>query len=71
MDTAFYYGGTAVSGYEWNDEYYYLISIPISSCIMCEFYDYQGTKFEWTPDKINDFQKNAKKVKIVWERKLI
>ncbi len=71
MDTARYSAGTVVSAYEWNNEYYYLISIPISSCMMCEFYDYQGKKFVWTPANINDFQKNAKKVKIVWERKLM
>lgn len=71
MATAFDYVGTVVSAYEWNKEYYYLISIPISSCGMCEFYNYEGKKVEWTQDRIDDFQNNAKKVKIVWERKLI
>lgn len=51
--------------------YYFRFDESISSCMMCEFYDYQGKKFVWTPANINDFQKNAKKVKIVWERKLM
>jgi hypothetical protein len=71
METADYYMGTTVYAYEWNNEYYYLISIPISSCIMCEFYNYQGVKIEWTQDKIDDFQKNGKRIKVVWQRDLI
>ncbi len=71
METAPYYMGTTVYAYEWNNEYYYLISIPISSCIMCEFYNYQGVKVVWTQDKIDDFQKNAKRIKIIWQRDII
>jgi hypothetical protein len=70
MESADYYIGTTVYAYEWNNEYYYLISIPISSCIMCDFYNYQGVKFEWTQDKIDDFQKNAKRIKVVWQRSM-
>jgi hypothetical protein len=71
METADYYAGTTIYAYEWNNEYYYLISIPLSSCIMCDFYNYQGVKFEWTQDKIDDFPKNAKRIKIVWQRDII
>ncbi len=71
METVEYYAGTTVSAYEWNKEYYYLISPPLSSCIMCEFYTYNGLKFEWTPDKSADFQKNAKMIKIVWQRGIV
>jgi hypothetical protein len=68
METPAYYVGTVVYAYEWNKDYYYLISIGLSSCAMCEFYDYQGVKVEWTNDKIADFQKNSKRLKVVWER---
>jgi hypothetical protein len=68
METGDYYVGTIVYAYEWNNEYYYLISIPFSSCIMCEFYSYQGVKFVWTYDKSDDFQKNGHRIKVVWER---
>jgi hypothetical protein len=71
METASYYMGTNIYAYEWNNEYYYLISIPLSSCIMCEFYNYQGVKFVWTQDTIDDFQKNAKRIKVVWQRDFI
>ena len=71
METADYYAGTTIYAYEWNNEYYYLISIPLSSCIMCDFYNYKGVKFEWTQDKIDDFPKNAKRIKIVWQRDII
>ena len=71
METPAEYAGTVVYAYEWNNEYYYLISLPLSSCVMCEFYNYQGVKVEWTQEKIDDFQKNAKRIKVVWQRDII
>ena len=68
METPNYYVGTTISGYEWNKEYYYLVSIPLSSCAMCEFYNYQGSLVEWTNEKSADFQINGKKVKTIWKR---
>lgn len=68
METLPYYAGTTVYAYKWDREYYYLISIPLSSCMMCEFYNYQGEKINWSEDKIADFQKNSKRLNIVWER---
>ena len=71
MDTVDYYFGTAVYLYEWQNAFYYYISIPLSSCMMCEFYNYDGVKFSWTQDKSEDFQKNAMRKKIVWQRNRI
>ena len=68
MDTADYYFGTEIYLNEWHGDFYYWISIPISSCMMCEFYTYQGDKHVWTDDNIIDFQKNAIKRKVVWRR---
>ena len=68
METANYYAGTTVYAYEWNNEYYYLISIGLSSCAMCEFYNYEGEKITWTEEKIDEFQKNGIRIKVVWER---
>ena len=68
METPVEFAGTVIYAYEWNKEYYYLISIGLSSCAMCEFYNYQGVKVEWTQEKIDDFQKNGKIIKVVWER---
>jgi len=68
METADYYEGTIVYAYEWNNDYYYLISIGLSSCVMCEFYNYQGAKVEWTQEKIDDFHKNGNRIKVVWAR---
>ena len=68
METSADYAGTIVYGYEWNSDYYYLISIASSSCAMCEFYSYQGVKVDWADDKVADFQKNGKEIKVVWQR---
>lgn len=69
MDTSMYYKGTVVTMYKWTNEYFYLFSIPLSSCIMCDFYNYLGDKYLWSDDKLSDFQKNAIKIKIVWSEK--
>jgi len=68
MESADYYYGAKVYLYEWNNDYFYWIFIPLSSCWMCEFYDYKGVKPAWTQSLIDDFQKNARQVKIIWER---
>jgi hypothetical protein len=39
--------------------------------MMCEFYNYQGVKQVWTQNNIDDFQKNAIKKKVVWQRDII
>ena len=68
MDTAASYEGTLVTLYKWDNNFYYLIANPLYNCMFCEFYNYQGIRYEWTTDKIDDFQKNAKKIKAVWSR---
>ena len=71
METPVQFAGTIVYAYRWNHGYYYFIQIPLSNCGMCEFYNYQGTKFVWNDEKLGDFQKNAKMIKVVWHRDLI
>jgi hypothetical protein len=71
MDTSAFYAMAVVYAYEWDNEYYYLISNGLSSCAMCEFYNYQGEKVAWTDEKIADFQKNAKRIKVVWKGSFI
>jgi hypothetical protein len=71
MDTSAFYAVAIVYAYEWNREYYYLISNGLSSCAMCDFYNYQGEKVAWTDEKIADFQKNAKRIKVVWQGSFI
>jgi predicted nucleic-acid-binding Zn-ribbon protein len=71
METPAQYSGTTVFAYKWDKNNYYFIQIPLSNCGMCEFYDYQGVKIVWTSDKIDDFQKNARMIKIVWQRDMV
>jgi hypothetical protein len=68
MKTPDYYFGTSVYAYKWNREYFYLISIPLSSCMMCEFYNYSGNKVVWTEKNTLDFQKNGERIREVWHR---
>ena len=68
MESADYYFGTTIYLYEWQNAFHYWISIPISSCMMCEFYNYKGDKQVWTQSNSDDFQKNARRIKIIWQR---
>lgn len=60
--------GIVIYAYRWNEEYYYYISNPISSCMYCEIYDYTGTKVTWTNDEFEDFITNGKRIKAVWQK---
>jgi len=68
MESDDFYYGAKVYLYEWNNASYYWIFVPLSSCMMCEFYDYNGDKLAWTQTLVDDFQKNARQVRIIWER---
>lgn len=60
--------GTTVYAYHWKGTYFYHIMNPISSCALCEFYSYSGTLYQFEPDDYDDFNENAKMVKVVWEK---
>jgi hypothetical protein len=70
METAANYEGTAVSLYNWDNNFYYLIANPLANSIFTELYDYQGNTYAWTTDKYDDFLKNGKKIKVIWSRPL-
>jgi len=59
--------GSAVYEYKWNGSVYYNFVNPVSSCAFCEFYDYNGNKYEWSAENFDDFNKNAIMVGTVWE----
>ena len=60
--------GIVIYAYKWNQEYYYYVSNPISSCVYCEVYDYSGIKITFNDDEFQDFITNAKRIKTVWEK---
>jgi hypothetical protein len=60
--------GYVIWGYKWNEEYYYVVYNLISSCLYCETYDYSGTRVTWNDDEFEDFLKNGKQIKTVWEK---
>jgi hypothetical protein len=60
--------GIVVYAYKWKEDYYYNISNPISSCMFCELYDFQGDKQTWTDDVFSDFASNSRLIKAVWRK---
>lgn len=63
------YGGIKIDVFIWKDEYYYHILNPISSCLFCEFYTYQGEKIVWQVGMQNDFFKNGRFLGCIWKHK--
>lgn len=61
--------GTEVIAYQWMDGYYYHIMNPVSSCLLCDVYDYSGNKIVWTDEDFIDFHTHGKMVKVVWRKK--
>jgi hypothetical protein len=63
-----YYSGTKVFRYEWNKQYVYHFSIPLSSCVYCELYDQEGRKIQFTDNAMtSDFEQNKINKVLVWD----
>jgi hypothetical protein len=63
-----YYSGTKVFRYEWNEQYIYHFSIPLSSCVYCEVYDQNGRKIQFTDNAMkSDFEQNKINKVLLWD----
>lgn len=60
--------GIVIYAFKWNEEYYYYVSNPISSCMYCEIYNYAGVKITLKDDEFLDFTTNGKRIKAVWQK---
>lgn len=68
MSTNKDYGGTVVYRYEWKKNYVFHITIPISSCAMCDIYDNSGNKINFSENgKLQDYLDNRTSPVLVWE----
>lgn len=68
MSTNKDYGGTVVYRYEWKKNYVFHITIPISSCAMCDIYDNSGNKINFSENgKLQDYLDNRTLPVLVWE----
>jgi hypothetical protein len=60
--------GISIYAYKWNEKYYYHVQNPISSCLFCEIYNYDGERVTFTDDEFSDFANNGKRIRAVWEK---
>ena len=60
------FGGTTVYRYEWKGDYVFDITIPISSCGLCEVYDDRGNKIDWVKSSVQDYLDNRTSPVRVW-----
>jgi hypothetical protein len=63
-----YYAGTKLYRHEWKNNYYYHLFIPGYSCMFCKVYDDKGIKIQWENESIEDYLKNRKNEKIIWQQ---
>jgi hypothetical protein len=45
-----YYHMAEVNRYKWNNDFIFQFDIPVSSCLLCEVYYYNGTKVNFAND---------------------
>jgi len=63
-----YYFGTEVFRYKWNDNFLFEIHIPLSSCVLCELYYYNGVKTNFTDEKtVQNYLNNRTDKVLVWK----
>lgn len=60
------YFGTVITRYEWKDKYYFDVSVPSSSCYMCEVYNQYGELMVWNESSAIEFTNNRRNGIIVW-----
>jgi len=66
-----YYAGSVILRYKWEGDFYYLLEIPLSSCVLCELYDYKGTKPGVKEDEIDDFLITRSNETLIWADPLV
>lgn len=67
MSTHKEFGGTTIYRYEWKKNYVFDITIPISSCALCDIYDNTGNKINFSENgKLQDYLDNRTSPVLVW-----
>ncbi len=67
MEVKPYYGGSYINQYTWQNHFYYEITIPVSSCMYCDVYDYEGNRINWEENEIDDYLENRSKKLLIWK----
>ena len=67
-DTTRFYVRSKVYRYNWNWQFVYHISIPLSSCMYCEIYDQFGNRIKFVNDAmLQNFLSTRTDEVLVWE----
>ncbi|MDR3665327.1 MAG: hypothetical protein P4L35_00665 [Ignavibacteriaceae bacterium] len=68
ISTQKYYWGTVINRYKWNNNYLFEFTIPVSSCMFCDIYFYDGTKNKFIDAKAVQSYINTRTDKVfVWK----
>jgi hypothetical protein len=66
MENDIYYAGSTLYRYQWDEDFYYEITIPLSSCAYCDVYDENGDKVDWGNADLNDYLENRTDQLLIW-----
>lgn len=67
MENSPYYWGTIVYRHTWRGIYTYHIVIPVSSCSVCDVYNYWGGKIKFSSDlESQQYLKDRYDERIIW-----
>ena len=58
LETKNYYWGSKIYRHTWKSNYYYHLEIPLSSCLYCNIYKYNGENVNWKTENMDDYLKN-------------
>lgn len=64
-----FYVGSKIYRHQYENEFYYHLEIPLSSCAFCNLYEFNGDQVIWSHEELEDYLKSREKEKIVWRNK--
>ena len=60
------YWGSKIYRHKYENEFYYHLEVPVSSCAYCDLYEFYGDKVSWSTNEIEEYLSNRKEEKIIW-----
>jgi len=66
MENNPYYTGSSIERYTWKNNYYYEFTIPLSSCLYCDVYNFDGDRIDWQKNDIDDYLANRTYRVLIW-----
>lgn len=67
LETNDFYWGSKIYRHDWKSEYYYHLTIPLSSCAYCNVYKENGQEVNWALENLEVYLAERDNEVIIWE----